>query len=290
MVSRGPSGLPRQLAILENHHTTFLGTLAPQHLQDQDLPSSSNGYGARSVSYADPEVPVVELGNAQNGGAVFELSQDTIDTLSAETERLSVASDRGSTTGRNRSDSPRSRSRAPVERPYKTDSPRSRSRAPLERQYQTKHIGIRQKDHGAEREPDDRPPKKKEAWRVQKEALKEKFPEGWAPRKRLSPDALEGIKALHKQFPTEYTTPVLAAKFRVSPEVIRRILRAKWTPTTKQEERRQERWFNRGKNIWSQMAELGMKPPKRWREEGVTRDPKWNVKRGPRTEYPYVPK
>ncbi|KAK8039254.1 respiration factor 2 [Apiospora rasikravindrae] len=253
----------------------------PQHLQDQDLPGSSNGHGAYSVSYADPEVPVVVLDNAQNGGAVFEFSQDAIDALSAESERFSVASDRGSTTRKNRADSPRPRSRAPLERA---------SESAPDRPYKTKRIGIKPKDHEAERNPDDRPRQKKEAWRVQKEALDEKFPEGWAPRKRLSPDALEGIKALHSQFPEEYTTPVLAAKFEVSPEVIRRILKAKWQPSPEEEERRQGRWFNRGKNIWAQMAELGKKPPKRWREEGVTRDPKWNMKRGPRIEYPYVPK
>ncbi|KAK7921166.1 Required for respiratory growth protein 9 [Apiospora marii] len=247
----------------------------PQHPQEQDLAGFSSSYGAGSVSYADPEVPVVELDNAQNSGAVFELSQDTIDALSAESERLSVAPSRGPKTGRNRADSPKSKRdlKEPREQPYKT-----------------KHINVRSRDREAEREPDNRPQKKKEAWQIQKEALKEKFPEGWAPRKRLSPDALDGIKALHAQFPKEYTTPVLAAKFKVSPEVIRRILRAKWEPTVEQEEDRQDRWFTRGKNIWSQMAELGKKPPKRWRAEGITRDPKWNMKRGPRTEYPYVPK
>lgn len=134
------------------------------------------------------------------------------------------------------------------------------------------------------------PPRKKESWQIQKAALQEKFPEGWQPRKRLSPDALEGIRALHTQYPEEYTTPVLAEKFQVSAEAIRRILRAKWTPTADQEISRQERWFNRGKNIWSQMAELGTKPPKKWREEGVVRDPRFNKKRGHRTEYPYQPR
>ncbi|KAK7948197.1 Required for respiratory growth protein 9 [Apiospora aurea] len=249
----------------------------PRHDDPQDFPSPSDGYGAHPVSYADPEVPVVELGGAHNAGAVFEFSQDSIDALSAESERLSVASGRGSKTRKNRADSPRSKSRAPPERAS-------------ERPYKAKHIDIQPRDREAERSPDDRPRQKKEAWRVQKEALDEKFPEGWAPRKRLSPDALDGIKALHAQFPEEYTTPVLAAKFQVSPEVIRRILKAKWQPSPEEEERRQDRWFTRGKNIWAQMAELGKKPPKRWREEGVTRDPKWNMKRGPRTEYPYVPK
>ncbi|KAI0426619.1 hypothetical protein F5Y09DRAFT_318430 [Xylaria sp. FL1042] len=130
----------------------------------------------------------------------------------------------------------------------------------------------------------------KEHWKIQKAALKEKFPEGWRPRKRLSPDALDGIRALHAQFPEQYTTEVLARNFEVSPEAVRRILKSKWTPSPEEEIRRQERWFNRGKNIWSQMAELGKKPPRKWRREGVVRKPHWNEKKGPRTEYPYVPR
>lgn len=246
-----------------------------QHPQEQDLPGLSSGHGADPVSYADPEVPIVELDNAQNSGAVFELSQDTIDALSAESVRSSAAPSRGPKTGRNRADPPKSKRNL---------------KEPREQPYKTKQINVRTRDREPGQESDNRPQKKKESWQIQKEALSEKFPEGWAPRKRLSPDALEGIKALHAQFPKEYTTPVLAAKFKISPEVIRRILRAKWVPTTEEEEDRQDRWFQRGKNIWSQMAELGKKPPKRWRAEGITRDPKWNIKRGPRTEYPYVPK
>jgi hypothetical protein len=112
-------------------------------------------------------------------------------------------------------------------------------------------------------------------WRVQKEKLKQKFPEGWNPRKKLSPDALAGIRALNAQFPDIYTTTALADKFEVSPEAIRRILKSKWQPSVKEEERRQERWFGRGMQIWERKAELGMKPPKRWRAEGITRDPSY---------------
>ncbi|KAK1826298.1 hypothetical protein QBC39DRAFT_335115 [Podospora conica] len=117
-------------------------------------------------------------------------------------------------------------------------------------------------------------------WKTQKEALKEKFPEGWQPRKRLSPDALAGIRALHAEFPDIYTTEELANKFEVSPENIRRILRSKWEPSADEEIERQERWFNRGKKVWSRWAELGKKPPRKWRAEGIVRDPIWNEKRG----------
>ncbi|KAJ9158373.1 hypothetical protein NKR19_g3397 [Coniochaeta hoffmannii] len=124
---------------------------------------------------------------------------------------------------------------------------------------------------------------KAEPWQVQKAALKEKFPEGWSPRKRLSPDALAGIRALHQQFPEEYTTEVLANKFEVSPEAIRRILKSKWEPAPDEEVERQERWFNRGKRIWSAWAEEGKKPPTKWRKEGITRDPSYHEQRRARS-------
>ncbi|KAJ4390529.1 Required for respiratory growth protein 9 mitochondrial [Neurospora sp. IMI 360204] len=116
---------------------------------------------------------------------------------------------------------------------------------------------------------------KREDWQHQKNALKEKFPEGWKPLKKLSPDALEGIRALHKQFPDEYTTEVLSNKFQVSPEAIRRILRSKWRPDPDEEIERQERWFKRGTQIWQRYAELGVKPPKKWREQGIRPNKHW---------------
>lgn len=32
---------------------------------------------------------------------------------------------------------------------------------------------------------------------------------------------------------------------------------------------RQKRWDRRGESIWSQMVEIGIKPPKKWRDMGV---------------------
>lgn len=110
----------------------------------------------------------------------------------------------------------------------------------------------------------------RESWQVQKKALLEKFgSSGWSPRKRLSPDALEGIRMLHSQSPDKYTTPVLADHFEVSPEAIRRILKSKWRPNEEEEAKRRERWDKRGESIWSQMVEIGIKPPKKWRDMGV---------------------
>lgn len=119
---------------------------------------------------------------------------------------------------------------------------------------------------------DGKSPPEREPWQLQKSALSEKFGHtGWLPRKRLSPDTLEGIRALHAQYPDKYTTPVLADQFEVSSEAIRRILKSKWRPNDEEEEERRDRWNKRGESIWSQMAELGVKPPKKWRQKGIGR-------------------
>ncbi|KAH7270578.1 uncharacterized protein BKA55DRAFT_552125 [Fusarium redolens] len=120
------------------------------------------------------------------------------------------------------------------------------------------------------------PQPKENYWKIQKAALKEKFPEGWRPRKRLSPDALAGIRALNAQFPEVYTTEALSNKFEVSPEAIRRILRSKWQANPEEEEKRNARWLRRGKDVWEQKAALGIKPPQKWRREGITRDPSYH--------------
>lgn len=115
-----------------------------------------------------------------------------------------------------------------------------------------------------------RPVNPQEPWGIQKSALEEKFGEkGWAPRKRLSPDALEGIRALHAQYPQDYTTATLADQFKVSPEAIRRILKSKWRPDEDEDVDRRKRWEKRGETIWGQMVQLGVKPPKKWRSMGV---------------------
>ncbi|OXV10155.1 hypothetical protein Egran_02083 [Elaphomyces granulatus] len=105
--------------------------------------------------------------------------------------------------------------------------------------------------------------RKPEPWEIQKSVLKEKFKEGWAPPKKLSPDALDGIRHLHATDPERFTTPVLAEQFKVSPEAVRRILKSKWQPTEEERDDRRRRWWNRRLRIWSQMAELGLRPRQR---------------------------
>jgi hypothetical protein len=104
------------------------------------------------------------------------------------------------------------------------------------------------------------PKKKKEHWQIQKAALKNKFKEGWNPSKKLSPDALDGIRHLHAVAPDKFTTSVLAEQFQISPEAIRRILKSKWRPSEAEMEDRRKRWDKRHDRIWSHLSELGLRP------------------------------
>ncbi|KAJ5175859.1 Required for respiratory growth protein 9 [Penicillium canariense] len=101
---------------------------------------------------------------------------------------------------------------------------------------------------------------KPDPWQTQKDALEKKFPTGWNPPKKLSPDALEGIRHLHATAPERFTTSVLAEEFKVSPEAIRRILKSRWRPSEAETESRRQRWEKRHERIWSRMAELGLRP------------------------------
>lgn len=151
-----------------------------------------------------------------------------------------------------------------LQKPDLRDGPRRRSGDMLNRASSSAGRSMEASDNApferGERQP----------WQIQKSALSEKFgSSGWSPRKRISPDSLEGIRSLHSQYPDRYTTPVLAEKFKVSPEAIRRILKSKWRPNDDEEDDRRERWTKRGLNIWGQMNELGIKPPRKWRNQGV---------------------
>lgn len=114
----------------------------------------------------------------------------------------------------------------------------------------------------------------KEPWMVEKERTKEKYPDGYRPLKRLSPDAIEGIRALHSQMPEYFTTARLAKEFKISPEAIRRILKSKWRPNIDEALDREARWSRRGEQIWSRWAELGATPPKKYRRLGIGEKPR----------------
>lgn len=141
---------------------------------------------------------------------------------------------------------------------------------------------------GSRQRKDDWTPPQREHWMIDKAALKKKFPDGYQPLKRLSPDAISGIRALHAQMPERYTAWALSQEFQVSPDAIRRILKSKWTPNAAEESDRSERWFRRGERIWSRYSELGVKPPKKWREAGIGK-PEWMLKKNAKYTYEAPP-
>jgi hypothetical protein len=149
-------------------------------------------------------------------------------------------------------------------------------------------LRIKKEKEAAERAKDDWVPPPKEPWMVAKDKAREKYPDGWNPLKRLSPDAMAGIRALHSQMPEHYTPWVLAEEFEVSQEAIQRILKTKWRPTADEETDREERWHKRGEKVWSRLADLGKKPPAEWRELGIgAGKPDWMKKREtPRPQTP----
>ncbi|KAF2221089.1 hypothetical protein BDZ85DRAFT_266267 [Elsinoe ampelina] len=111
-----------------------------------------------------------------------------------------------------------------------------------------------------------------ESWRTQKAALEKKFgDQGWQPRKRISPDAIAGVRSLNASDPVTYSTDRLADYFQISPEAVRRILRSKWQPNEKQAEKRKARWERRGERKWTEMVDQGVRPPKKWRDMGIGR-------------------
>ncbi|KAG0140191.1 hypothetical protein CROQUDRAFT_380923 [Cronartium quercuum f. sp. fusiforme G11] len=78
--------------------------------------------------------------------------------------------------------------------------------------------------------PKSSPPRRKPEWLIQKEAIKNAFPTGWNPPKKLSRPAMALLKSLHKEDSHQFSLPILADKFKISPEAVRRILKSHWKP------------------------------------------------------------
>ncbi|KAL4079629.1 hypothetical protein J3A83DRAFT_4086387 [Scleroderma citrinum] len=80
-----------------------------------------------------------------------------------------------------------------------------------------------------------------EHWKKHRDRIKEIFPEGWNPQRKLSREAMEALRALHTLDKEMFTTPLLASKFKISPEAVRRILRSKWEPSKEKRAKLAER-------------------------------------------------
>ncbi|GAA5989507.1 hypothetical protein JCM10908_000508 [Rhodotorula pacifica] len=76
-------------------------------------------------------------------------------------------------------------------------------------------------------------------WKKHQLSLREQFPSGWAPPKRLSREAMDLVRTLHAADPSTYSTAALAAQFKVSPEAIRRILKSRFVLDKEETDRRE---------------------------------------------------
>ncbi|GAA5915585.1 hypothetical protein JCM6882_006382 [Rhodosporidiobolus microsporus] len=79
------------------------------------------------------------------------------------------------------------------------------------------------------------------AWKRHKVALQSKFPTGWAPPKRISREAMDLVRTLARSDPARYTTPMLAAKFKISPEAVSKILKSRFELPKDEREKREAR-------------------------------------------------
>ena len=107
-------------------------------------------------------------------------------------------------------------------------------------------------------------------WAQHRASMKTKFPQGWAPPHKLSRAAMDGLRALHAHDPDTFTTPVLADKFRVSPEAVRRILKGKWQPTQEQRARllEREKRYRQDRIRSKRATERTQEAENKWRKAG----------------------
>ncbi len=94
--------------------------------------------------------------------------------------------------------------------------------------------------------------------------MKQSFPEGWSPPRKLSREAMDGLRSLHAHDPKTFSTPVLAQKFKISPEAVRRILKSQWEPSAEKrakflerEKKQRTEWIaQRRSEEWERVREL----------------------------------
>ncbi|BGP48170.1 Required for respiratory growth protein 9 mitochondrial [Rhodotorula kratochvilovae] len=78
-------------------------------------------------------------------------------------------------------------------------------------------------------------------WKRHQQAMRDKFPTGWAPPKRLSREAMDLVRSLARSDPNLYSVPRLAERFKISPEAVRRILKSRFELAPEEQARREIR-------------------------------------------------
>ncbi|KAG7448777.1 uncharacterized protein BT62DRAFT_965360 [Guyanagaster necrorhizus] len=64
-----------------------------------------------------------------------------------------------------------------------------------------------------------------------RKAMRKRFPDGWNPPRKISREAMDGLRELHQFDRAKFNTEVLADKFKISPDAVRRILKGRWEPS-----------------------------------------------------------
>ncbi|KAI1788630.1 hypothetical protein LXA43DRAFT_894187 [Ganoderma leucocontextum] len=107
-----------------------------------------------------------------------------------------------------------------------------------------------------------------------RDAMKKNFPEGWAPPRKLSREAMDSLRHLHQMDPEAFSTPVLADRFHISPEAVRRILKGRWEPTREQKARMAER-----ERVAREKKGEERRAEERRKHESLQREYVWSKKR-----------
>ncbi|KAK9465460.1 hypothetical protein V1512DRAFT_265961 [Lipomyces arxii] len=110
-------------------------------------------------------------------------------------------------------------------------------------------------------------------WKKDKLELKVKIGgASWDPRKKLSPEARNALRAFKSEYPHIKSTEI-AQYFGISPESVRRILKSRWLPWTEaQAADVNERWAKRQDRILDTWSAIGRISPKRKETEIIEHD------------------
>ena len=106
--------------------------------------------------------------------------------------------------------------------------------------------------------------------------MQKEFPAGWNPPRKVTREAMEGIRQMHRLDPATFTTPVLAEKFRISPEAVRRILKSRWEPPREkrlkiaEREREDRAAYFRSKREQERMEAQEVAEARKIRRDGLT--------------------
>lgn len=93
-------------------------------------------------------------------------------------------------------------------------------------------------------------------WKRQMFALKEKFSQGWDPKRKLSRDEMDRLREIKAGEPS-ISLNELSERFRISPEAVRRIVKSRWRPNKEESAKVQQRWLRRGERLGSWSSSMG---------------------------------